>query len=69
MRLLSNSSLGAVDNLSNSSSCAVNGSGSSAINGSSQSVNHLSCSAINSLSSLLGIASAREERYTKNNSK
>lgn len=69
MRLLSHGSLNAVSDLSDLSLSAINGSVDGAIDDSSSAIDHLSCGAINSLSSLLGGASAREERYTKNNSK
>lgn len=69
MRLLSHGSLYAVSDLSDLSLSAINSSVNSAVNNSSSAIDHLGCGAINSLSSLLGGASAREERYTKNNSK
>lgn len=69
MRLLSHGSLNAVSDLSDLSLSAINSSVDGAIDDSSSAIDHLSCGAINSLSSLLGGASAREERYTKNNSK
>ncbi len=69
MRLLSHGSLNAVSDLSDLSLSAINSSVDGAIDDSRSAIDHLSCGAINSLSSLLGGASAREERYTKNNSK